>query len=128
MSLVTPLNRVLGLGSAKDGVEHWWAQRLSAVALALLGLWLVFAFIGLADFRHDTVVNWLQAPSASILMILTLLTLGYHSKLGVQIVIEDYVHASGLKVAALILTTFVHIGIVVAGVFAVLKVALGATG
>ena len=128
MSLVTPLNRVLGLGSAKDGVEHWWAQRLSAVALALLGLWLVFAFIGLADFRHDTVVNWLQAPSASILMILTLLTLGYHSQLGVQIVIEDYVHASGLKVAALILTTFVHIGIVVAGVFAVLKVALGATG
>jgi len=128
VSLVTPLNRVLGLGSAKDGVEHWWAQRLSAVALALLGLWLVFAFIGLADFRHDTVVNWLQAPSASILMILTLLTLGYHSKLGVQIVIEDYVHASGLKVAALILTTFVHIGIVVAGVFAVLKVALGATG
>ena len=87
MSLVTPLNRVLGLGSAKDGVEHWWAQRLSAVALALLGLWLVFAFIGLADFRHDTVVNWLQAPSASILMILTLLTLGYHSQLGVQTVI-----------------------------------------
>ncbi len=128
MSLVTPLNRVLGLGSAKDGVEHWWAQRLSAVALALLGLWLVVAFIGLADLRYDTVVTWLQAPSASILMILTLLTLGYHSQLGVQIVIEDYVHASGLKVAALILTTFVHFGIVVAGVFAVLKVALGATG
>ena len=128
MSLVTQLNRVLGLGSAKDGVEHWWAQRLSAVALALLGLWLVFAFIGLADLRYDTVVNWLQAPSASILMILTLLTLGYHSRLGVQIVIEDYVHVSGLKVAALILTTFLHIGLVVAGVFAVLKVALGATG
>jgi len=128
VSLVTPLNRVLGLGSAKDGVEHWWAQRLSAVALALLGIWLVLAFVGLADLRYDTVVNWLQAPSASILMILTLLTLGYHSQLGVQIVIEDYVHASGLKVAALILTTFLHIGLVVAGVFAVLKVALGATG
>ncbi len=128
MSLVTPLNRVLGLGSAKDGIEHWWAQRLSAIALTMLGLWLVFAFIGLADLRYDTVVNWLQAPSSSILMILTLLTLGYHSQLGVQIVIEDYVHASGLKVSALILTTFVHFGIVVAGVFAVLKVALGATG
>ncbi len=128
MSLVTPLNRVLGLGSAKDGIEHWWAQRLSAIALTMLGLWLVIAFIGLADLRYDSVVNWLQAPSSSILMILTLLTLGYHSQLGVQIVIEDYVHASGLKVAALILTTFVHFGIVVAGVFAVLKVALGATG
>ncbi len=128
MSLVTPLNRVLGLGSAKDGVEHWWAQRLSAVALALLGLWFVDAFVGLADLRYDTVVNWLQAPSASILMILTLLTVGYHSQLGVQTVIEDYVHAAGLKMVALILTTFLHIGVVVAGVFAVLKVALGATG
>ncbi len=128
MSLVTPLNRVLGLGSAKDGVEHWWAQRLTAVALALLGLWLVYAFVGLADLRYDTVVNWLRAPSASILMILTLLTLGYHSQLGVQIVIEDYVHSSGLKVSALILTTFLHIGVVVAGIFAVLKVAFGATG
>ena len=93
-----------------------------------MGLWLVLAFVGLADLRYDTVVNWLQAPSASILMILTLLTLGYHSQLGVQTVIEDYVHAPGLKVAALILTTFAHIVIVVAGVFAVLKVALGATG
>ncbi len=127
MRLVTPLNRVLGLGSAKDGVDHWWAQRLTAVALALLGLWLVFAFLGLTDLRYDTVVNWLQAPLTGILMILTLLTLGYHSQLGVQAVIDDYVHAAGLKVLALILTTFVHIGVVVAGVFAVLKVALGAT-
>lgn len=128
MRLVTPLNRVLGLGSAKDGVEHWWAQRLSAVALAPLGLWLVFAFLGLADLRYATVVGWLQAPLTSILMILTMLTLGYHSHLGVQVVIEDYVHASGLKMPALVVTTFVHIGVVVAGVFAVLKVAFGATG
>ncbi len=127
MRLVTPLNRVLGLGSAKDGVDHWWGQRLSAVALALLGLWLVFAFVGLADLRYATVAGWLQAPVTSILMILTLLTLGYHSKLGVQTVIEDYVHAVGLKMLALILSTFVHIGVVVAGVFAILKVAFGAT-
>ncbi len=127
MRLVTPLNRVLGLGSAKDGVDHWWGQRLSAVALALLGLWLVFAFLGLADLRYATVAGWLQAPVTSILMILTLLTLGYHSKLGVQTVIEDYVHAVGLKMLALILSTFVHIGVVVAGVFAILKVAFGAT-
>ncbi len=126
MRLVTPLNRVLGLGSAKDGVDHWWGQRLSAVALALLGLWLVFAFLGLADPRYATVAGWLQAPVTSILMILTLLTLGYHSQLGVQTVIEDYVHAVGLKMLALILSTFVHIGVVVAGVFALLKVAFGA--
>ncbi len=127
MRLVTPLNRVLGLGSAKDGVDHWWGQRLSAVALALLGLWFVFAFLGLADLRYATVAGWLQAPVTSILMILTLLTLGYHSKLGVQTVIEDYVHAVGLKMLALILSTFVHIGVVGAGVFAILKVAFGAT-
>ena len=127
MRLVTPLNRVLGLGSAKDGVDHWWGQRLSAVALAILGLWLVFAFLGLADLRYATVAGGLQAPVTSILMILTLLTLGYHSKLGVQTVIEDYVHAVGLKMLALILSTFVHIGVVVAGVFAILKVAFGAT-
>ena len=76
MRLVTPLNRVLGLGSAKDGVEHWWAQRLSAVALALLGLWLVFAFLGLPDLRYVTVVGWMQMPLTSILMILTLAALG----------------------------------------------------
>lgn len=128
MNLVAPLNRVLGLGSAKDGVKHWWAQRLSAAALALLGLWLIFAFLGLEDFSYATVASWIQSPLNSILMILTLLTLGYHSQLGVQVVIEDYVHTPTLKISALILTISAHIGIVVAGVFGVLKIALGAPG
>ena len=128
MSLVTPLNRVLGLGSAKDGVGHWWSQRLSAAALTLLGHWLVFAFLGLEDLEFATVVNWLQAPFTSILMVLTLLALTYHSQLGVQIVVEDYVHAAGLKVPALVLSMFAHIAVVVGGVFAVLKVSLGAIG
>ena len=128
MSLVTPLNRVLGLGSAKEGVEHWWGQRLSAVALVVLGIWFVAALIGLDNMSFDTVVNWLQAPVASILMILTLLTAVYHSKLGVQVVVEDYVHQPAVKVATLVLSLFVHIGAAVAGVFAVLRVALGAVG
>ena len=128
MRLVTPIYRVLGLGSVEDAVRHWWAQRLSAVALALLGLWLVVAFLGLPDLRYATVVGWMQAPLTSILMVLTLLTLGYHSQLGVQAVIDDYVHAAGLKGWALVVATFVHIGVVVAGVFAVLNVAFGATG
>ena len=128
MRLVTPLSRVLGLGSAKDGVQHWWSQRLSAVALAFLGLWLIFAFLGLEDLSYANVASWMRSPFNSILMILTLLTMGYHSQLGVQMVIEDYVHAATLKVSALILTTFAHIGIVVAGVFGVLKIALGVPG
>jgi len=128
MSLVTPLSRVLGLGSAKDGVQHWWVQRLSAVALAFLGLWLIFAFVGLEDLSYATVVGWIRSPLNSILMILTLSTMGYHSQLGVQMVIEDYVHAVTLKVSALILMTFAHIGIVVAGVFGVLKISFGVPG
>ncbi len=91
MSVVSPLNRVLGLGSAKDGVEHWWAQRLTAVALLPLGLWLVAASVGLNDFGHASVVEWMQAPMNSVLLLLTVLTLTYHSALGVQMVIEDYV-------------------------------------
>ena len=126
MSLVTPLNRVLGLGSAKEGVEHWWGQRLSAVALVVLGLWFVAALIGLDDLSYASVVSWLQAPVASILMILTLLTGVYHSKLGVQMVVEDYVHQPALKVSTLVLSVFFHIGAAVAGVFSILKIALGA--
>jgi succinate dehydrogenase / fumarate reductase membrane anchor subunit len=126
--LVAPIYRVLGLGSVTDAVKHWWVQRLSAVALALLGLWLVFAFLGLPDLGYVAVVGWMQAPLTTFLMILTLATLGYHSQLGVQAVIEDYVHAAGLKTLALVLSTFAHIGVVVAGVFAVLNVAFRATG
>jgi succinate dehydrogenase / fumarate reductase, membrane anchor subunit len=128
VNLVTPLNKVLGLGTAKDGVGHWWGQRLSAVALAFLGLWLVIAILGLGDLSYASATEWLRAPVVSILMILTLLTLGYHSQIGVQVVIEDYVHAAGVKVVALILSTFAHIAVVVASVFAVLKISFGAGG
>jgi succinate dehydrogenase / fumarate reductase membrane anchor subunit len=128
VSLVTPLNRVLGLGSAKEGVEHWWVQRLSAVALVVLGLWFVLGLASLEDLDYATVVDWLQDPVTSILMILTVLTAVYHSKLGVQVVVEDYVHSPALKVSTLVLSTFVHIAAAVAGVFAVLRIALGAIG
>ena len=125
MSLVTPLNRVLGLGSAKDGTEHWWGQRLSAVALAVLGTWLVIAIIGLESFGYAPIVAWAQSPLTSVLLVLTVLTSCYHSQLGVQVVVEDYVHATGPKVATLILMTFVHILLAAMGVFAVLKLAFG---
>ena len=127
MSLVSPLGRVLGLGSAKEGVEHWWLQRLSAVALVPLGLWLAFALLGLDDFGYDSVVALLQSPLSSILLVLTVITLTYHSQLGVQVVVEDYV-AGPLKIATLVLVSFAHIVVAVAGVFAVLKVAFGAPG
>ncbi|NNC64706.1 MAG: succinate dehydrogenase, hydrophobic membrane anchor protein [Gammaproteobacteria bacterium] len=127
MSLVTPLNRVLGLGSAKEGTEHWWGQRISAVALAVLGLWLVIAIAGLENFSYASVTGWVQQPLTSVLLVLTVLTLCYHSQLGVQIVVEDYVHAAGLKITTLIASTFVHVLLAAVGVVAVLRLAFGAS-
>jgi succinate dehydrogenase / fumarate reductase membrane anchor subunit len=127
MSLVSPLNKVLGLGSAKEGAEHWWVQRLSAVALIPLGLWFAVALAGMEDMTYSSVVEFIRHPVNSILLILALITLTYHSQLGVQVVVEDYVHASTLKVVTIVAVSFTHILVAVAGIFAVLKIALGAT-
>ena len=127
MSLVTPLNRVLGLGSAKEGTEHWWGQRISAIALAVLGVWLVFAVAGLESFGYESVVGWVRQPITSVLLVLTVLTLCYHSQLGVQMVVEDYVHAAGLKITTLIASTFLHVLLAAVGVVAVLRLAFGAS-
>jgi succinate dehydrogenase / fumarate reductase membrane anchor subunit len=126
MSLVTPLNRVLGLGSAKEGTDHWWGQRVSAIALAVLGSWLIIAFWGFDSYSYGAVVAWIQAPVHTVMLILVVLTLCYHSQLGVQMVVEDYVHGHGLKVIVLIASTFAHFASAAAGVFAVLKLAFGA--
>jgi|TARA_B110000263_G_scaffold51923_1_gene43440 succinate dehydrogenase / fumarate reductase membrane anchor subunit len=126
MSLVSPLNKVLGLGSAKEGAEHWWVQRLSAVALIPLGLWFAVALAGMEDMTYSSVVEFIRHPVNSILLILALITLTYHSQLGVQVVVEDYVHASTLKVVTIVAVSFTHILVAVAGIFAVLKIALGA--
>lgn len=123
MNLVTPLNRVLGLGSAKGGVEHWWVQRVSAAALALLGLWFALAVASLDDYGYATVVAWIQQPGTAVLLILTALTASYHSHLGVRVVIEDYVYDNGAKVILLTLSTFVHAAIAIAALFAILKIA-----
>ena len=128
MSLISSFNRFLGLDTADKGVGHWWAQRLTAVALVPLGLWVVFAFASLGDFSYKLVVIFIQAPMNSALLILTLLMLSYHSKLGVQVVIEDYVHNTILKSIILISASFVHVVVVVVGVFSVLKISLGTPG
>ena len=126
MSLRTPLGRVLGLGSAKDGTEHWWAQRVSAAALVLLGLWFAVALTGLPLGDHGAVVGFIGAPLNAVLLILLAATLAYHSFLGVQVVIEDYVHAHGAKVLLLTLSRFVHILLAVASVYAILRIGIAA--
>jgi succinate dehydrogenase / fumarate reductase membrane anchor subunit len=125
MSLVTPLNRVLGLGKAAGAAEHWWMQRLTAVALVPLGLWFACALSTLPGFDHASVVTWVQRPATSILLILFVGAAAYHSFLGVQVVIEDYVAGKASRVAALMMSAFAHTGLAVAAVFSILKIAFG---
>jgi succinate dehydrogenase / fumarate reductase membrane anchor subunit len=125
MSLMTPLNRVLGLGTAKGAAEHWWLQRLTAVALLPLGLWFAYELLSLTSFDYGTLTTWVRRPLTSILLILLIGSVGYHSALGVQVVIEDYVTGKGARAATLMASTLAHVGLSVAAVFAVLKIAFG---
>ncbi len=126
MSLRSPLGRVLGLGSAKDGTDHWWAQRVSAAALALLGLWFVISIASLQPLEYAAARGFIGAPLNSVLLILLALTMAYHSYLGLQVVIEDYVHATGAKIAALVTSRFAHVFLAVAAVYAILKIGFAA--
>ena len=102
MSLRTPLARVRHLGSAKDGTGHWWAQRLTALALIPLTIWFVASLVSLAGADHAAMAAWMGNPVSAGLMILLVVATFYHSALGLQVVIEDYVHGEGAKMAALI--------------------------
>jgi succinate dehydrogenase / fumarate reductase, membrane anchor subunit len=92
----SPLARAMGLGSAKEGVGHWWAERASAVALIPLTLWFVASIIAHIQSDYATFIAWLRTPIGTILMILLQVALFYHTALGLQVVVEDYVH-SGLS-------------------------------
>ena len=124
MGLRTPLGRVLGHGAAHAGTEHWWSQRLSAVALLLLGAWFLISMLLLPGFSFESVHEWLARPWNAVLVILLAATMAWHSSLGIQVVIEDYVHG-GAKTLSLIFSTFAHTLVAAAAIFAVLKVAFG---
>ncbi|HEV2285329.1 MAG TPA: succinate dehydrogenase, hydrophobic membrane anchor protein [Steroidobacteraceae bacterium] len=125
MSLRTPLRRVLGAGSAREGVHHWWLQRLTSVALVPLTVWFVVSILALPSLDHATVAGWLRGGTTALLLILLVLVATWHSQLGVRVVIEDYVPAPGARTVTLTLLTFAHALLAAAGVFAVLRVALG---
>ncbi|WP_028080734.1 succinate dehydrogenase, hydrophobic membrane anchor protein [Solimonas soli] len=124
--LKSPLSRARGLGSAKDGVHHFWVLRISALALIPLSLWFVFSLARLATGPADfySVQHWVSAPSVAVTLVLFLATALYHSVLGVQEVILDYAVGS-LRLTLLLASQFLHAIVAAAGIFAVLKVALG---
>jgi succinate dehydrogenase / fumarate reductase membrane anchor subunit len=124
MSLQSPLNKVLGLGSAKQGTGHWWAQRLTAISLAPLTIWFAMALLGLPHGNYEMVVAWIAEPLNSILIVLLIMSLIYHSSLGLQVVIEDYVHGAA-KLVVLITVQLAHVVLAVSGIYAVIVVAVG---
>jgi len=125
MSLRSPLGRVLGMGSAKDGTAHWWAQRVSAVALVPLTLWFVLSLLTLPALDYDTVRTWLSVPISGFLAVLLVAVLAYHSYLGTIVIVEDYVTTVGMKVLTLLVLRFLYVLCGGAGIFAVLRVVFG---
>jgi succinate dehydrogenase / fumarate reductase membrane anchor subunit len=126
MSLRSPLGQALGLGSARSGHEHWWQQRLTAVGLVPLGIWFAASLLGLGSFEYSVVLPWVAQPWHAILLILLLLTLLLHSNLGLQIVVEDYVHGGAERVITLVVIRLLHVVLAVAGTYALVVISLGA--
>ncbi len=120
----TPLARATGLGSAKEGVKAWWAERVSAVALVPPTLWFAASIVAHTGSDYATFVVWLRMPLTIVLMILLLIALFYHTALGLQVVIEDYVH-SGAEFAAVIAARLGCCALATAGVVAILRIAFG---
>lgn len=125
MDMRSPLGRARGLGSAKDGTHHFWMQRVSAAALVLLVLWFVFSIARYTGADFEMTRHWVHAPSVAVALVLFIAVALYHSMLGVQVVIEDYVAKEGYKVTGLLLNKFAHAIVAVSAIFAVLKIALG---
>ena len=124
MSLTSPLRRVLGPGSAKQGVQHWWVQRLTSVALVPLTIWFAVSLIALPGLDHATVVAWLRHGVTAVLLLLLVLLGAWHSQLGLRVIVEDYLHGSGTKTLALVLLTFLHVLLAAITAFAILRLAL----
>lgn len=124
MSLRHPLAKVKGLGASGDGSHHWWLQRLSALALVPLSVWFLFAIVGHIDDDYQSIVNWISHPCVAVLLILYLGFMLFHGQLGIQVVLEDYVHTESVKFCLLMISKAIFLVAGVASIFAILKVSL----
>ncbi len=124
MMLRSPLSRVLNHGAAHDGVRHWVVERVTALALAPLSLWLLIELLALPHLDYSSVSTWVAAAWNPVWLSLLVLLATWHSWLGVQMVVEDYVHGFAARTTTLLLSTFVHALLAVSAVYAVLRIAL----
>lgn len=124
----TPLGRVRGLGSARSGAQHWWHERLSAVASLILLVWFFVSLLRLPDFQYQTVREWLGAPLAAVPMLLLIAVLFWHLAGGLRVVVEDYVHQEGSKLFFVVAINFASLFGAGLCIFAVLKIAFGGGG
>ncbi|HEX5078971.1 MAG TPA: succinate dehydrogenase, hydrophobic membrane anchor protein [Geminicoccaceae bacterium] len=125
MAYRTPIAKARGLGSARAGLQHWKMQRLTAISNVLLVLWFVFSAIALSGSGYEQVRAWLASPVTATLMVLLVISTFSHARLGLQVVVEDYVHHEGAKIASLVAIALVVLALAVTCIVAVLTVALG---
>ena len=125
MSMRTPLGRVRGLGTARDGAQHFWWQRLTALANIPLVIALVILVINLVGADYETAQSIVARPLVAIALVLLMLSATYHMRLGMAVIIEDYVHGELAKVLSLACNILVSIAVAVACVFAILKISFG---
>jgi len=123
--LRSPLNRARGLGSAKDGLHHWWVQRLTALALIPLVIWFALSLVMMSGADYGMVRAWIGSPVAMVLLILTIVIGLHHGQLGMQVVIEDYVHNDGLKLALIVAVRFIAVLFGLAAVVAIMRIGFG---
>ena len=123
--LRTPLARARGLGSAKAGVHHWWAQRLTAIALIPLVVWFAISLVMMSGADYGAVRAWIGSPVVMVLLILTVAVGLHHGQLGLQVVIEDYVHGDGSKLALIVAVRFIAVLFGLAAIVAVLRIGFG---
>ena len=122
-SLETPLHKVQGLGASHSGTGHFWRQRITALALVPLGLWFTFAILGLVGTNEVAILSFLAHPWNALLMAAFATTMLYHMSLGLQVVVDDYVHSTGMKIFCLLLIRFVMIATTVTCIFALIRIA-----
>lgn len=125
MGTGTGIGRVRGLGSAKEGAHHWWQQRVTAASNLLLVLWFIVSLLRLPSLDHKTVVAWLSSPLAAVPLILLVVSVFRHMRIGLQVFVEDYVDEDGSRAAAIIALNFYTVALPVLAIFSILRIAFG---